>query len=672
MQIKNQNNKLRRSLTAVAISSCLLLSGCYDSSGGNGNTDASANTLPTVPVLDISQGRERVPFNATISATDADGDSLIYTKLSGPDWLSISNAGAVTGTPNVGSNGSEEITFRVFDGTDKVEGSATVTVGIENHTPTGLAVDNLAGLTGQAYQAAVSAQDEDGDTITIAIVTAPEWLTLENDTLAGTPPAAGNYNITLSVSDDEFSPEETFVLVVEDPNSAPTDLALDNLAAIATGNYAGTLSAQDIDADPLTYTIVGEDHGWLSITGDQLTGSPSVDGNFAVTISVSDGEDSIEETFTIVVDPVAVAFSSSVIIKNGGVEGDEYSVSAATLADSATGPNPDDLVYSITAGPTWLSVDADTGALSGTFTAAEENTFTVMIEDSGETDEATLKITHALFGADVLPNAIAGLVGTSTALDVTDGHDNSNLTITSSDDLGGTDDLFEITDDGNIVMLREPLEAEYATKASGNLTGNLYTLALSATDGIANDTPDNVEQIYIREVFPMGLQLMETVPAEWANLAEYHTDGFGMSGLLSPFDHADDAVGAANGGAITSTKVLRVRRGADIAAIFDTTGQQDITLYYDVGAKDLVGGLEFATSYSIDGINWEPLVTFSNDDDGTGNPIANQVFMKKVVALPADANNQKTLWIQFNNSGTTGAQHGYIDNFLIQGTPIAP
>ncbi|MDZ8117706.1 PKD domain-containing protein [Pontiella agarivorans] len=88
---------------------------------------------------------------------------------------------------------------------------------------------------------------------------------------------------------------------------------------------------------------------------------------------------------------VAPEFASDPI--NGGSVQQGYSY-VGTLADHASDPNGDALVFSKTSGPAWLGVAAD-GTLSGTPGESDigTNTFSVHVEDpAGETDAAELTV----------------------------------------------------------------------------------------------------------------------------------------------------------------------------------------------------------------------------------------------------------------------------------------
>jgi len=61
-------------------------------------------------------------------ALDADGDAITFSKLSGPDWLSVAANGSLGGTPAITNLGLNQFTVRAADG---VDGSSTATVHIE-------------------------------------------------------------------------------------------------------------------------------------------------------------------------------------------------------------------------------------------------------------------------------------------------------------------------------------------------------------------------------------------------------------------------------------------------------------------------------------------------------------------------------------------------------------
>ncbi len=75
---------------------------------------------------------ERTAYSATIasSATDADEDPLIYTKISGPAWLNVAADGTLSGTPAFGEAGLGSWLIRVED-PDGFSATATLEIRVK-------------------------------------------------------------------------------------------------------------------------------------------------------------------------------------------------------------------------------------------------------------------------------------------------------------------------------------------------------------------------------------------------------------------------------------------------------------------------------------------------------------------------------------------------------------
>lgn len=91
----------------------------------------SSNTAPvfTSSTITLSDGIADQAYSDSIagSATDADNDPLTYTRVSGASWVNVSANGSVTGTPNAGFIGSNNVTVMVDDGNG---GTDTATLSI--------------------------------------------------------------------------------------------------------------------------------------------------------------------------------------------------------------------------------------------------------------------------------------------------------------------------------------------------------------------------------------------------------------------------------------------------------------------------------------------------------------------------------------------------------------
>ncbi|MEI7850441.1 MAG: putative Ig domain-containing protein [Kiritimatiellales bacterium] len=82
---------------------------------------ATGNSPPVFTADPISKASVTVgvPYTGQTlagSATDANGDTLTYSKVSGPAWLSIASGGALSGTPAGGDAGANSWTVQVSDG----------------------------------------------------------------------------------------------------------------------------------------------------------------------------------------------------------------------------------------------------------------------------------------------------------------------------------------------------------------------------------------------------------------------------------------------------------------------------------------------------------------------------------------------------------------------------
>jgi len=70
-------------------------------------------TITSITTLTATSGKT---FNYQIEAQDPDGDDLIYSKIDGPEYLSVSGTGRITWTPTSYDVGEHQVTIMVNDG----------------------------------------------------------------------------------------------------------------------------------------------------------------------------------------------------------------------------------------------------------------------------------------------------------------------------------------------------------------------------------------------------------------------------------------------------------------------------------------------------------------------------------------------------------------------------
>jgi hypothetical protein len=144
--------------------------------------------------------------NISTNAVDPEGQTLTFSKILGPAWLSVAANGAITGTP---ANSDAGLNTFIVRATDPGGAFANTTMYITVNGPPAWVQNPFSepGATaGQPYSATVStnATDPNGDILTFAKVSGPTWLTVGTDgTLSGTPQSSdiGPNSFSVSATD---------------------------------------------------------------------------------------------------------------------------------------------------------------------------------------------------------------------------------------------------------------------------------------------------------------------------------------------------------------------------------------------------------------------------------------------------------------------------------------
>ncbi|WP_035616024.1 Calx-beta domain-containing protein [Haloferula sp. BvORR071] len=350
-------------------------------------------------------------------AADPDfGDTLTFTKVSGPAWLSVAANGALSGTPGNSNVGANSFTVRVTDPAGLFD-DATLNISVTNTNDAPVfAVDPMTGsgaTEDSAYSGSLagSASDIDtGDTLTYSKVSGPAWLSVAaTGALSGTPGNGdvGANSFTVRVTDGGGLFDDAVLnIAVANVNDAPVFAADPMTGSAATEDtaYSASLagSASDVDAgDTITYSKVSGPT-WLSVAANgALSGMPA-NGNVGAnsfTVRVTDAAGLFDDAvLNISVANVndAPVFTVDPMTREAGSETVAYT--GTSLAGSAVDADAgDSITYSKVAGPAWLTVAAN-GTLGGTppSGSAGSNAFTVRATDvSGAFDEAVVNITIA-------------------------------------------------------------------------------------------------------------------------------------------------------------------------------------------------------------------------------------------------------------------------------------
>ncbi len=326
----------------------------------------------------------------TLSASDPNNDDLTYDVVDYPLLGTLSGmAPNLIYTPNENIYGSDSFTFKANDGTlDSNIATVSITIGPVNDPPV---ADDQGVTTNEDTPVSITLQasDIDGDILIYIIVAYPS-----NGTLSSTPPGLtytpnsdyyGSDSFTFKANDGGLNSNTATVTITINPvNDAP---AADDQAVTTDEDTAVdiTLTANDVDGDPLTYIIVAEpSFGTLIGTGANLIYSPNADiyGSDSFTFKVNDGElDSNLATVSITVNPV----NDAPIAHDQTVTTDEDTVLSMTLI--ASDIDSDILTYSIVGYPSHGTL---MGTLPNIIYTPDENyygsdSFTFKVND-GEVD----------------------------------------------------------------------------------------------------------------------------------------------------------------------------------------------------------------------------------------------------------------------------------------------
>ena len=254
----------------------------------------------SVPLTTISKGVQ-YSYTATfnnIATIDVNSSTI-------PSWLSLVG-NVLSGTPGSSDLGVHNVTLIVNDRGTLV--TKSFTINVTNIPPTFTSDPSNSVYEDTLYSYTPTVQDNDsGDTLTISVVTKPAWLSWNDSTLSGTPTNdnIGTFSVTLKVTDNIDETNQIFDINVINVNDSPIITSSGITSVDQDSAYSYRLIATDVDVDAvLTYsaTIIPS-QTWLTLNNNLLSGTPGSGdvGTYDISLTVSDGIASAEQSFTITV-----------------------------------------------------------------------------------------------------------------------------------------------------------------------------------------------------------------------------------------------------------------------------------------------------------------------------------------------------------------------------------
>jgi hypothetical protein len=324
-----------------------------------------------------------VYYSFTPQSRDLDGDLLTFSVENLPGWANFNVlTGEVNGTPSVEVL-HKGIIISVTDETDTVSLSAfdinvlfPAPVGAENTAPqiTGSPSSEVNVMS--HYSFTPQTQDLDKDPLTFTVANLPSWANFNKSTgeVSGIPSLENLHKgIVIFVSDGAHTVAlNAFDINVVSPipsgsgNTAPKISGSPNIEINMGTHYSFIPQANDLDEDPLTFTVVNLP-SWakFNASNGEVYGVPTQEYlHEDIVISVSDGFHAVSLSgFNINVIPVK---DDNVAPKISG----SPSINIFTDTYYSFTPHSEDsdrdiLTFSVTNLPSWASFDEDTGQIDG-------------------------------------------------------------------------------------------------------------------------------------------------------------------------------------------------------------------------------------------------------------------------------------------------------------------
>lgn len=372
---------------------------------GNGDSSVYRVVITGTPIViapaELPTGSVDQAYSQALSATGGTAPyRFALTSGSLASGLSLSTAGAISGTPTAAGNFPIVVEATDARGT---KGSRSYTLVVNTGAPV-ITTESLGpAVINRAFAATLAAR---GGTAPYRFTATglPAGLQIsEAGEIRGTPTESGSFNVSTTVTDrNNRTGTRAFTLVVATllalpPATFPTQIAGQaiNLSLSATG---GVTPYQFSGGGGLPSGLA------LSSTGI-VSGTTNETGSFSFTATVRDqsGQEA-QRTFSV---NVQTQLRITTTALPAGVTGAPYNASV-----EATGGVPPYTFSPVGAPPAGLTVGPD-GSISGTFQLTQPGSITVRVQDtSGQSQQATFTIGA---NAPQVNGSFGGVAGTGTS-----------------------------------------------------------------------------------------------------------------------------------------------------------------------------------------------------------------------------------------------------------------
>jgi len=269
------------------------------------------NCLPTAQGSSVTTAFQ-TPVSVSLSGSDSDGTIAGRVIVQSPSNGSLTTSGETrTYTPNSGFSGTDSIVFTVTDNDGGVSAQATISITVEQAVVPSVTItspaDGSSVTTGVTFTLNFSRQNAPAVKVTVAGQQVANNVTANSISLTA-PSVTGAFTVVVEAVDTTgagLGVSDSLTLNASDAvNQAPVasfTSSTDNL----TVNFDGTGSS-DPDSAPQALSYVWDFGDGSSGTGAAPSHTYAAAGNYTVTLTVSDGQDSTSTSGDVSVQDVIV------------------------------------------------------------------------------------------------------------------------------------------------------------------------------------------------------------------------------------------------------------------------------------------------------------------------------------------------------------------------------
>ena len=317
----------------------------------------AVNDIPEATDVDVTIAEDGFT-NIDLLGIDADEDNLSYILSSPPIHGSATLTGSqVLYTPDPNYNGMDSFTFTVSDGEyTSQDGTVNIIVNPVPDAPYLSSIQDTSIIEGESFSYSLNFGDADGDELFLFVQTdGNSNAEIVDGTLFVTPQNNyfGDIQVTITASDGEFDVNQSFTLTVIPINDPPDIINLTDQTILEDSELTIELNASDPDGDDVSFNASASENAEVIISGNILNIIPTenFNGDIIVTVSVTDGEYSASQIFTLTVLSVndAPEIISSPLTE--AIQGINYEY----IVEANDGDG-DELSFGLQNVPSWLSL----------------------------------------------------------------------------------------------------------------------------------------------------------------------------------------------------------------------------------------------------------------------------------------------------------------------------